>query len=83
MTVPMIALGEITSQVAEQQGTLWNLNPTVWGAVLQTTRYAGLFRLVKSKDATGWGSFVTQVSRLQVSPVVQTPTQWEKTATHQ
>jgi hypothetical protein len=73
-----IALTDISNILAQQQTRLWDLNPTVWAAVLQTTRFAAFFRVVKSTDPLGWRAFVTRVSQVTIYPAVQTPTQWER-----
>jgi hypothetical protein len=64
-----------------------NLNPAVYDAVMQTVKFAALFRYVKQKHPEAWQAFLAQVKKIELTsinvPTVPTPSVWEKSRDEQ
>jgi hypothetical protein len=51
-----------------------NYNPAVWNTTVNVMRFSAFFRYIKTNFPNQWGDFYDQISEIEISPKVTTPT---------
>ncbi|MCG8606424.1 hypothetical protein MJD09_15755 [bacterium] len=71
-------VGRLTDRMRDKSQHLDRLNPNVYGAAVNTMRFAAFFRYVKQMYPESWHAFFVKLMDVSVVPVVNTPTTWKK-----
>ncbi len=72
------AMPDLTARVQADEAMVRALNPLVWNAVQNTSRYAALFRLARTDDPAAWRAFTASLANVPLVPAVRTPTAWPR-----
>lgn len=70
----VIPLPEYSERISREGAMMRRINPTVWDAGVNVMRYAAFFRYYKARHPAQWQAFLSRLSRVPVSPQVETPT---------
>jgi hypothetical protein len=72
----VIELTTLNEKMRSKNGILYEYNPPVYNAAIQTMRFSAFFRYVKDHNSSSWQKFLKDVKTVKPTPSVQTPTQW-------
>jgi len=73
----VIPLERQIAQVRNNSKLLFDINPAVYDAVIKTSQYSALFRLVKKNNNSNWVDYIKKIDAVTISQI-ETPSIWEK-----